>query len=100
MKTRTREIGIRIALGAQLKSVLQLIIGQGMKMSLAGVAVGLALAVGTTRLLAAWLYGIRAMDYLAFGMASLLLLLVAMAASYWPARRAAQVDPIIALRQE
>jgi len=100
VKTRTREIGIRIALGAQLKSVLQLIIGQGMKMSLAGVAAGLALAVGTTRLLAAWLYGIRTMDYFAFGIASSLLLIVAMAASYLPARRAAEVDPIVALRQE
>ena len=100
VKTRTREIGIRIALGAQLRCVLKLIVAQGMKMSLAGVAVGLGLAVGTTRLLAAWLYGIRTMDYLAFGMASSLLLMVAMAASYLPARRAAEVDPIIALRQE
>lgn len=100
VKTRTREIGIRMALGAQLKSVIQLIIGQGITMSLTGVAAGLLLAVGTTHLLAAWLYGIRAMDYLAFAIASFLLLVVAIAASYLPARWAAEVDPIIALRQE
>ena len=89
-----------MALGAQLKSVIQLIIGQGITMSLTGVAAGLLLAVGTTHLLAAWLYGIRAMDYLAFAIASFLLLVVAVAASYLPARWAAEVDPIIALRQE
>jgi predicted permease len=100
VKTRTREIGIRMALGAQLKSVLQLIIGQGIAMSLVGVSAGLVLAVGTTRLLATWLYGIRAKDYLAFVFASLLLFMVAIAASYLPARRAAEVDPIVALRQE
>jgi len=100
VKTRTREIGIRMALGAQLNTVLQLILAQGMRMSVAGVAAGLLLAVGTTRLLAAWLYGIRAMDYLAFAVASLLLFVVAIAASYLPARRAAEVDPIVALRQE
>ena len=100
VKTRTREIGIRMALGAQLKSVLQLIIGQGITMSLAGVAAGLLLAVGTTRLLGAWLYGIRGMDYFAFVVASLLLFMIAMAASYLPARKATKVDPIVALRQE
>jgi putative ABC transport system permease protein len=100
VKTRTREIGIRMALGAQLQSVLELIIGQGLTMSLTGVAVGLLLAVGTTRLLAGWLYGIRLMDYLTFAIASLLLLTVAIAASYLPAQRAAKVDPIVALRQE
>ena len=100
VKTRTREIGIRMALGADLKNVLQLIIRQGMRMSLAGVVAGLLLAAGTTRVLAAWLYGTRAADYLAFVVASLVLFLVAMAASYLPARRAAAVDPMIALRQE
>lgn len=100
VKTRTREIGIRMALGAQLNNVLGVVIGQGMRMGLAGVAAGLLLAVGTTRMLAAWLYGIRTMDYLAFAAASLLLFLVAMAASYLPARRAAAVDPMVALRQE
>lgn len=100
VKTRTREIGIRMALGAQLESVLELIIGQGIRMSLAGVGMGLLLAVGTSRLLAEFLYGIRVMDYLTFALASLLLLAVAIAASYFPAQRAAKVDPIVALRQE
>jgi len=100
VKTRTREIGIRMALGADLKTVLRLIVGQGMRMSLAGVAAGLLLSIGATRVLAAWLYGTRAVDYLAFVVPSLLLFVVAMAASYMPARRAAAVDPMIALRQE
>ena len=100
VKTRTREIGIRMALGAQLNSVLQLIIGQGVTMSLTGVAAGLLLALGTTRLLAGWVYGIRVMDYLTFALASLLLLIVAITASYFPAQRAAKMDPIVALRQE
>jgi len=100
VKTRTREIGIRIALGAQLRGVLQLIIGQGITMCLVGIAAGLLVAVGATHMLAAWLYGIRALDYLAFGAAAILLFLVAIAASYLPARRAAEVDPVVALRQE
>ena len=100
VRTRTREIGIRMALGAQITSVLQLIIGQGMAMSLTGVAAGLLLAIGITRLLAAWLYGVRSMDAMTFAAAAALLFAVAIAASYLPARRAAEVDPIIALRQE
>jgi predicted permease len=100
VRTRTREIGIRMALGAQITNVLQLIVGQGITMSLAGVAAGLLLALGVTRLLAAWLYGVRAMDALTFAAAATLLFAVAVAASYLPARRAAEVDPIIALRHE
>jgi len=100
VRTRTREIGVRMALGAQISSVLRLVIGQGLAMSLAGVAAGLVLALGATRLLAAWLYGLNTADFLMFAVAAALLLLVAMAASYLPARRAADVDPMIALRQE
>lgn len=100
VRTRTREIGVRMALGAQIGSVLRLVIGQGLAMSLAGVAAGLMLAIAATRLLAAWLYGLHAADFLMFAVAAALLLLVAMAASYLPARRAAEVDPMIALRQE
>ena len=100
VKTRVREIGIRMALGAQISSVLRLVIGQGLAMSLMGVGAGLVLAVGATRLLAAWVYGTRAIDPGTFALAALLLFIVAVAASYLPARRAAEVDPIIALRQE
>lgn len=100
VRTRTREIGVRMALGAQISSVLRLVIGQGLAMSLAGVAAGLILAIGATRLLAAWLYGLHTADFLMFAIAAALLLLVATAASYLPARRAAEVDPMIALRQE
>jgi predicted permease len=100
VRTRTREIGVRMALGAQISSVLRLVIGQGLAMSLTGVAFGLVLAMGATRLLAAWLYGLRSADFLMFAIAAVLLLFVAMAASYLPARRAAEVDPMIALRQE
>ena len=100
VRTRTREIGIRMALGAQITNVLQLIIGQGVAMSLAGVAAGLILALGVTRLLAAWLYGVHAMDAITFAGAATLLFAVSVVASYLPARRAAEVDPIIALRQE
>lgn len=100
VRTRTREIGIRMALGAQVSAVLQLVIGQGLAMSLAGVGGGLLLALAATRLLSAWLYGVRAMDYMTYAAASLLLFAVAIAASYLPARRAAEVDPMIALRHE
>jgi putative ABC transport system permease protein len=89
-----------MALGAQVSSVLQLVIGQGLAMSLIGVVAGLVLAVGSARLLAAWLYGTHVVDFSSFALAALLLLLVAVAASYLPARRAAKVDPMIALRQE
>jgi putative ABC transport system permease protein len=100
VRTRTREIGIRMALGAQISSVLRLIIGQGLAMSVAGVTAGLVLALVATRFLAAWLYGVRTLDLGSFLGAAGLLLAVALIASYLPARRAAQVDPMIALRQE
>jgi predicted permease len=100
VRTRTHEIGVRMALGAQLRSVVQLIVSQGIKMSLTGVFAGLLLAFGATQMLAHSLYGVRRIDLLTFLTAALLLLTVALAASYLPARRAAQVDPVIALRQE
>ncbi|HVH89646.1 MAG TPA: ABC transporter permease [Terriglobales bacterium] len=100
VRTRTREIGIRMALGAQISSVLRLVVGQGFAMSVSGVAAGLILALATTRLLAAWLYGVRALDFATFALAAILLFAVAIAASYLPARRAAEVDPMIALREE
>jgi predicted permease len=100
VKTRTKEIGIRMALGAQLHSVLELVIGQGITMALAGLGVGMLLAMATMRLLGAWLYEIHAVDYLTYALSAVLLFAVAACASYVPARRAAEVDPIVALRQE
>ena len=100
VRTRTREIGIRMALGAQISSVLRLIVGQGLAMALGGIGAGIVLAAAAARLLAAWLYGVQAMNPEIFLSAAGILLVVALAASYLPAARAARVDPIIALRHE
>jgi hypothetical protein len=100
VRTRTREIGVRMALGAQIGAVLHMVIRQGLTTSLMGIGAGLILALATTRFLAAWLYGLQTVDFLAFGVAAVVLLVVATAASYLPARAAAGVDPIIALRHE
>ena len=100
VRTRTREIGVRMAMGAQISEVVRLVVEQGFAMAISGVAAGLLLAAASTRFLASWLFGLRAMDFSVFAIAALLLLLVAAVASYMPARRAAQVDPMVALRQE
>jgi len=101
---RTREIGIRMALGAQRQDVFKLVIRQGVIAAVIGVAVGIVLAfllaLATSRILASLLYGVSSADWLIFSCVSLLLLLVALAASYIPARRATVVDPMIALRNE
>lgn len=97
---RTHEIGVRIALGAQRQDVLRLVLGQGTKMTLIGVAVGIAVALGLTRLMTNQLFGVSAHDPLTFGGVALVLILVALAACYIPARRAMRVDPIVALRYE
>ncbi len=95
---RTHEIGIRIALGASPGAVLRSVVGEGLKLALLGVLLGGAGALATGRLIAAYLYGVRSTDPAAFACVALVLLAVAVLASYVPARRAAGVDPLIALR--
>ncbi len=97
---RTREIGIRMALGAESGRVLGLVVRQGMVLVLVGVAVGTALAALGAQVLSSILYGISPVDVVAFGSAIGLLLLIAVLANYIPARRAARIDPMVALRSE
>jgi len=97
---RRRELGIRMALGAQKTDVLRLVVGQGLTLTLIGVAAGLLAAYGLTRLMVSLLYGVTATDYLTFGSVSVVLIAVGLAASYVPARRATKVNPTIALRAE
>ena len=97
---RTREIGVRVALGAQRVNVLSLVVGQGLKLAVTGSAVGLVGALAVTRLVSRLLYGINPIDPVTFAGVSMLLAVVAMLASWLPARRAAKVDPMEALRYE
>jgi predicted permease len=97
---RTREIGVRMALGAQRSDVLRLILGQGARMALLGVLPGIFLALGLTRLMSSQLFGVTPHDPLTFAGVAMVFVIVALAACYIPARRAAQVDPMVALRYE
>jgi predicted permease len=97
---RTQEIGIRMALGAQRADVLRMMLWQGTRLALIGVAIGIAAALGLTRLMAKMLYGVSATDPLTYSGVAIVLMLVAVAACYLPARRATRVDPMRALRTE
>jgi predicted permease len=97
---RTREIGIRVALGAQGRDVVRIVLGQGGKMALVGIALGLVASFGLTRLMSSMLFGVSPTDPLTFITVAIVLLAVALVACWIPARRATRVDPMVALRHE
>jgi ABC-type antimicrobial peptide transport system permease subunit len=97
---RTQEIGVRMALGASRATVFSLVVAQGARLAAAGVAAGILGAFGVTRVVKSLLYNVSTTDPLSFGATALFLVLVALLASYVPARRATAVDPISALRAE
>ena len=99
-RQRTREIGIRVALGAEKEGIYRLVLGQGFRLILAGLVVGTALAVAFTRLLKTQLFGVSETDAITFASVGLLLAVVALVACHIPARRAMSVDPMVALRYE
>jgi ABC-type antimicrobial peptide transport system permease subunit len=97
---RRREIGIRLALGAQQENVLGMVMGSGARMAIVGVAIGVLVALALTRWMSTLLFGVTAHDPLTYSLVALLLFTVALAACWIPARRATRVDPMVALRYE
>jgi ABC-type antimicrobial peptide transport system permease subunit len=97
---RTPEIGVRMALGAQRSDVLRMVLRDGVRMTLIGAAIGLAAALGLTHLMASMLFGVEPTDPVTFGGVAVLLCAIGLFACYIPARRAAKVDPMVALRYE
>lgn len=100
VSSRTHEIGTRMALGAQRSGVRRLVMLEGMRLALIGIALGIVAAVSLTRVLQIVLYGVSATDPVTFVSVAILLLAVALLASYIPARRATRIDPLVALRYE
>jgi putative ABC transport system permease protein len=97
---RTQEMGIRMSLGAEPRDIVKLVMGQGMRLALIGVAIGIAASLALTRLISTLLFGVSATDPLAFSVAAVVLVTTALVACYLPARRATRVDPIVVLRSE
>jgi ABC-type antimicrobial peptide transport system permease subunit len=97
---RTNEMGIRVALGAQRRDIIRLVLGEAMRPALGGVAIGLAVAVGLTRLVSGQLFGLAANDPATISLATLLMVAVASLAAYFPARKASRVEPMVALKYE
>src|SRR5437762_11635661 len=97
---RTRELGIRMALGATRSEVMRLVVGQSLRLTIGGVVVGLAVSLALARLVTTLLFGVSATDVATFATVPLVLGATAVAASYLPARRATRIDPLVALRDE
>ncbi len=97
---RTHEIGVRVAVGAQRRDVLTLVVREGAKLAFLGIAIGIAAGLGLTRLMASLLFDVKPTDPTTFAGVAMLLAVVALAACYIPARRATRIDPMVALRYE
>src|SRR5262249_34335911 len=100
VQQRTQEIGIRLALGAGLAQVRTMVVFQGMRLAMIGVAIGIAGAFGLTRVIATFLFGVKERDVAVFTMVAVMLTVVSLLAVWFPARRATRIDPVVALRYE
>jgi ABC-type antimicrobial peptide transport system permease subunit len=100
VEQRMQEIGIRMAMGADQRKIMRLVLGQGMRLAMVGTVLGLAGAFGLTRLLSKFLFGVKPSDPLAFSIVAATLIVVTLLAAFVPTRRAMRVDPVVALRQE